>query len=29
MIPDDTTELLRLVDGPAVWRAADLRADES
>ena len=29
MIPDDTTELLRLVDGPAVWRAVDLRADES
>lgn len=29
MIPVDTTELLRLVDGPSVWRAADLRANES
>jgi hypothetical protein len=29
MIPDDTKELLRLVDGPAVWYAVDLCADET
>jgi hypothetical protein len=29
MAPDDTTEPLRLVDGPAVWHAGDLHADES
>jgi hypothetical protein len=29
MALDDATELLRLIDSPAVWHAADLRADES
>ena len=29
MAPNDTTDPLQLIDGPAVWRAADLRADES
>jgi hypothetical protein len=29
MIPDDTIELLKPVNGPEVWQAADLRADQS
>ncbi len=29
MAPDDALDSLRLIDGPAVWHAADLRADES
>jgi Taurine catabolism dioxygenase TauD, TfdA family len=29
MAPYETTDSLRLIDGPAVWHAADLRADES